>query len=912
MNLRQKASLYTGVGLLALVGLLAFLGMKALEESTQRALQERVIMAQMVAGGVDQTLGKARSDLLELASIKSINLEDGNPLPERQALQSLFQFSRSFTLLFILDRNGVILFTQPDHPEMVGVPLPGYNAISQVTTEGLSVVSSIMSPEEADRPLFVIAVPLFKQQGTPEGLVGGWLELSRGGVADLIQPLHLGETAFAEIVSQEGLVMATTKLPSLATDNEETEYAPHFATLIKANVATQETCYRCHKTETGTVRTRDVLAFAPLTLAPGGVAIRQSETEALAPVRGLGREMLIVGLLFVGGGLFLTWVGARRLVQPILQLTTAAQTIAEGNLDTQVVSTSRDEAGLLANAFDRMRLRLRETLAEKEERVRESESRSHQLSALNSIAATVSQSLELDQILRDSLQKTLEILGLEAGAVFLKDSSGGMRLRLSLGGFPSSMETLTRVQPEASFAALLDPYSAGPAASGAGGRSLLHAPLASKGKQLGSMVLVGPGSRQFTPLDMELLTAVGHQIGTAIENAQLYQESQRRHQEAEALFRIGLEISRLLDLDKILNSVVDKACQLLEADAALLTLQEDTAAKELSVRATSGSLTPDLRGLRLGAGEGLAGRVVSLGEPVSTEDYLSDSVFLHSQEGDGLVRRAGLKAHFGVPLTMGERVFGCLSIASRERRTFSGQETATLQQLAQLAALAIENARLYGQVQDMAILEERERLAREMHDGLGQVLGYLQLRARGVEDLIAEGKLGDAQRETQEMRGVIRDAYEDVRQGILALRLQEVPESGLISMLEDYFEGFRRQGGIPLEVKVADQRATHFSSRVAVQLVRVVQEALANVRRHARASHATVSFDVQGQEAVIVIEDDGKGFDTAQIDLDDRQHFGLQTMRERCQSVGAQLNVESKPALGTRVVITLPLESKVG
>jgi signal transduction histidine kinase len=229
-----------------------------------------------------------------------------------------------------------------------------------------------------------------------------------------------------------------------------------------------------------------------------------------------------------------------------------------------------------------------------------------------------------------------------------------------------------------------------------------------------------------------------------------------------------------------------------------------------------------------------------------------------------------------------------------------------LQQLANQAAVAIENARLYGRAEEIAILEERQRIAQEMHDGLGQVLAYLRLKAREMENALASGKVADTQQSVSEVKRVLDSAYEDVRASILALRPQN-SEAGLMPMLQDYLDGFRLQSGMAIGLKVANARATQLSPRAAIQLVRVIQEALTNVRKHAQASKVEVRFEVEDEKAVVTIEDDGVGFDPARASLDSPFHFGLQTMKERLQSVGGSLAVDSQPGSGTRVIARLPL-----
>jgi nitrate/nitrite-specific signal transduction histidine kinase len=913
MSLQQKVSLLGGIGFLVLFGLLGFMGIRALRESTQRTFQERVVIAQMIAQGISQALEEAAGHLERFAALESADLENGDLAAEREAIGSLYRYSRVFSKIFLLNAKGELLFSHP----ATGQPPPThprtYANVARTLKDGATHISSL-PPTASQPPTFSLSAALRARDGRLVGVVGGIIDLSRHGVSGLIQPIKLGETAYTEIVNERGMVMASTK--GRGSSLEETEYAAHFATLIQAGKAAQETCYRCHQSGGEISRRKDVLAFAPLTVLdgiPGGVAIRQSEEEALAPTRKLERDMLLVGGPIFLIGLALLWMGTRGLVRPIAQLTLASQSIAQGDLDTPIIQTRRDELGILARTFEQMRVKLKESLEEREERVRESESRAQHLSALNAVAATMGQSLDLGQILNDSLDKVLETMKLEAGGIFLREEgTGQLSLEAQRGASRGFLEGVARIGEEGAIAAqgrLQTGLS--PSPSGRGACSFATVPLTSKGKLLGTMVLVGPEQRQFTPQEIDLLTAIGHQMGVGIDNAQLFGRAQRREREAEALYGIGVEVSRLLDLDKVLNSVVGYAQELLGAEVATLALLDEPS-QEICIRATSGPVGQALRQIRLWPGQGVAGRAIRQGQPAMTSDFLSDSSLVHTPEIDSLIREAGIRAVLSVPLKIGERVFGSLTILHSKAHHFSDSEVGLLSQLANQAAVAMENARLYNQVQDMAVLEERDRIAREMHDGLGQVLGFLNLKARMVGDLLDSGQGAEAHREVEEMRKVTRDAYEEVRQGILGLRAKVSPEASLISMLEDYVEGFRHQSGIPVEITVADEAATRFPPGVAVQMVRVIQEALANVRKHAQAGKVFVRFIAEGNEAQIEVEDDGIGFDPTAFDGHDRWHFGLQTMQERAESVGGSLRVDSAPGRGTRVVVKLPLSPEGG
>ncbi len=139
------------------------------------------------------------------------------------------------------------------------------------------------------------------------------------------------------------------------------------------------------------------------------------------------------------------------------------------------------------------------------------------------------------------------------------------------------------------------------------------------------------------------------------------------------------------------------------------------------------------------------------------------------------------------------------------------------------------------------------------------------------------------------------------------LRTDVASGRGLLSTLSEYLEEFGKQAKIPVELVVGDGAPANFPSALEVQLVRIVQEALTNVRKHARATMAWVRLEADADEAVVIVEDNGEGFSAKELVGQERQHFGLQTMQERAESVGGALAVESAPGTGTRVIIRIPL-----
>ena len=206
----------------------------------------------------------------------------------------------------------------------------------------------------------------------------------------------------------------------------------------------------------------------------------------------------------------------------------------------------------------------------------------------------------------------------------------------------------------------------------------------------------------------------------------------------------------------------------------------------------------------------------------------------------------------------------------------------------------------------MSILQERERISREMHDGFGQILGYVNTQALAAQKLLRSGKVDAAGDELQRLGTAARSLYADVRESILALRTSPA-DRGLVAALVEYIESYREMFEIDAELVIAPEVA---SARLApeseVQLIRIIQQALSNVRQHAAASKVQTTLSLEGTDLLIEVVDDGVGFDPAGRHPTRRPRFGLQMMRERAQAAGGTFAVESAPGRGTRVTVRLP------
>lgn len=218
-----------------------------------------------------------------------------------------------------------------------------------------------------------------------------------------------------------------------------------------------------------------------------------------------------------------------------------------------------------------------------------------------------------------------------------------------------------------------------------------------------------------------------------------------------------------------------------------------------------------------------------------------------------------------------------------------------------------EIAELHEEREALVVERERQQIAREMHDGLAQVLSFVNTKAQAVELFLEQNDADSARRHIAELSEAARNVYVDVREGIVALQAQGGEGRTLRDVLEEYVEQFRNFAHLDVEIEwAADLNVSALTPAVEVQLLRIVQEALTNVRRHAHAGSARVVFASEGVDLTISVRDDGQGFDPSRIARGDWPKFGLRAMRERAESLGGELNVESAIGAGTTVSARFP------
>ncbi|MFQ5856116.1 MAG: GAF domain-containing sensor histidine kinase [Anaerolineae bacterium] len=390
-------------------------------------------------------------------------------------------------------------------------------------------------------------------------------------------------------------------------------------------------------------------------------------------------------------------------------------------------------------------------------------------------------------------------------------------------------------------------------------------------------------------------------------------QARRGNEQLRALYEASLSLTAELSQEAVLQKVVDLSRRLANARYGALGIVDE--AGHIQSLITSG-LSHEERA-RMGPlprGAGLLEAVLQEGRPIRVADIQKDPRSVGFPPN-----HPPMKSFLGVPVVFKGRTLGNLYLADkacpeRGRRKgvseFSLEDQELLAMFATQAAIAIENARLYQQLQALAVVTERERIAREMHDGLAQVLSYVNAKTQAVQELLQAGHIEPAQAQLQQLEDAALEVYADVREAILGLRIAIGEGRSLVPVLREYLQGFTEQTGIQVEFVVTPQaRAFPFDPGAELQLVRIVQEALTNVRKHAQVERASVRFVANGAWVVVTIEDNGCGFDPDRPRRSAWPCFGLQIMRERAEAVGGSLEIDSRPDEGTRITARIPLSN---
>ena len=474
-----------------------------------------------------------------------------------------------------------------------------------------------------------------------------------------------------------------------------------------------------------------------------------------------------------------------------------------------------------------------------------------------SVATKLSEAEGTRDILQQVLDAVAESFGVQTGVICLLDEADDELYLCAHRGLPAPLiervrrqavaddpvgsEVIRDARPVVVADASLDPRSVG-MAERFGIWSFVSVPLVAEARALGVLALASTAKARFSPEDVSLLEQVARQLGIAVQRTSLLEQLVARNEELRILNDVSAELSRARELQAAAAAALAGLVEVSDAGRAEVWLDE--------------------RGQQV-----LANSVERRVPPGSSGGARQDAEAVNLRRRVAKSGKAELmgrgKAGVGCfPLLSAGHVFGLFVLEGIDPAAVTLRRRQLIDSIVDQGAVAISNARYRERVRELAVLEERERIAREMHDGLAQVLGYVNTKASAVRRLLTDGDTETAVIMLTELEEAAQEVYADVREGVLALRATAPGDRSLLDTVCEYLAKFERLSGVHVEChadrRVAELRLPEMSE---IQIMRVVQEALSNVRKHAAATSASLTLRAHDGTLIAEVRDDGCGFE---------------------------------------------------
>ncbi len=593
------------------------------------------------------------------------------------------------------------------------------------------------------------------------------------------------------------------------------------------------------------------------------------------------------------------------------------------------------------------------------------EERTRELSTLLDVSQNVTSTLALEPLLRKILDQLKTVIDFDGASVLILEENEEGRGELCTVvyrgpqseeamlqlRFPLDRGSITRALVEQQKPMVLADVRGGDAAASPltrafqetvgehldttfhNVRSWLGVPLAVKDSVLGILILSHSEQDRYGAAHSRLALTFANQVAVAIDNAHLYREAERRADEAEMLFDVQQAINRRLDEEGVLQLIADGARRLTDAQGAVIFLLEENTTSErewLHVAVVSGEQAAPAEGLRLPLAGPLVEEAIQAQKTLRVNNAPADSHIQADPRRQRLLEQGQVQSLLVAPLITDRGPLGAISLSDKRRPAHTGRPMADsrsqigpfdradrqlLMLLASSAAIGLENARLYREVQQTAVREERSRLARDLHDSVTQSLYSLTLFTEAARQMLEEAEEVPAPaslvHHLQRIGEIGQQSLKEMRLLVYELRPPVLAELGLISALRQRLEAVEGRAGVNARLVVGE--LVSLSPRLEEALYRIAQEALNNILKHAHASAVTVSLQLQDESLsarhfLLEVEDDGVGFEPERAAESAGQ--GLRSIRERASALGASVDIASKPGVGTRLTICGPLETE--
>ena len=543
--------------------------------------------------------------------------------------------------------------------------------------------------------------------------------------------------------------------------------------------------------------------------------------------------------------------------------------------------------------------------------------RTEQLAALNEASLSLTSELSLQSVLQKVVDLSRQVVQARYGALGVLNEQGRIqefitsgispKERKRIGNSPEGKGLLGLIMKEGRTLRVAEmgahPQSAGFPPNHPVMHSLLGLPIVYKGRTIGDLYLTDKqGAAEFTQEDQDAVTLFAAQAAVAIEKARLYEEERRRAQEWRSLFELGEQVAASLDLHALLKTVVKRAQELINTDAAMLMLLSPDR-DELVLAASAGLRTKAMRSLRVPVGQAVSGPLGE-GRPYIIEDYMTDPRRTTPPIAEIVEER--LVSFIAARFAAKGKLLGVLHVANRTQTQFSEHDARLLQAFANLAAIAVENARLYEQVQSLAVLEERERIGMDLHDGVIQSIYAVGLNLEECsEDVFNQPH--NVRTRLEKAINNLNQVIKDIRGYIFDLRPRALESANLTEALSALVRELRVNSLIDVNLVVDGDRdpGSRLREEEVTSLFHIAQEALANVQKHARASAVEARLTMRNGFLRLAISDNGVGFAPGRGT--DSSRRGLRNMADRAQGLGGRFSIQSAPGQGTSVEVEVPV-----
>ena len=521
--------------------------------------------------------------------------------------------------------------------------------------------------------------------------------------------------------------------------------------------------------------------------------------------------------------------------------------------------------------------------------------------------------LSLDALLQRLVETAAELTGARYAALGVIDRAGQSlerfftagideETRSAIGDVPSGRGILGVLIREARPLRLRDiaedPRSVGFPRNHPPMRSFLGVPIVLRGVAYGNLYLTEKAEgAEFSAADEELTQLLAAQAAVAIENARLYESSTRWLRQLESLNEIGNALASEVELGPLLDLVARRMQELVEGRIVLIALPDGEGG--LAVAAAAGG--EDLVGMRLEAGSTKMGRILERGSSERVDAVVDDP-----EIDQRLARELGITSAIYLPLAVRGKPLGVVAVHDRlgGSARFDEDDVRLAETLVARAAIAVDLSERVSRDALRRVVDaqelERARLARELHDETGQALTSILLGLKHLDDVI---ETDDARVATAALRELVVTTLQDVRRLAVELRPSALDDFGLVPAIERLAGTLAEQSElvVDLEARLGEQR---LPAEAETALYRIVQEALTNVVKHASARRVSITLVRKEGFAVVVVEDDGLGFDPRTTRTGS---LGFVGMRERVELVGGRLTVESAPGAGTTIAAEVPV-----